>query len=113
MQELCFTFLNSNKSVRLLKSHIRGISFGRSNGAKGCQYSMNPFSSADMTVSYLSLYYPTFESIVLLGNMMMINNITGTHCHNVHGSAVDCIYSHERLVIPSSIVDANHPATMI
>ena len=50
------TFLNSYKSVVLLYDQRPGTFFGKSNGSMGCQYSMNPPSSADNTVSYLSLY---------------------------------------------------------
>lgn len=50
------TFLNSYKSVELLNDHMPGIFFGNSKGSVGCQNSTNPFSSAEITVSYRSLY---------------------------------------------------------
>lgn len=50
------TFLNSYRSVWFLYCHIPGTYFGCSNGSVGCQYSTNPASSAETTVSYRSLY---------------------------------------------------------
>jgi len=49
------TFLNSYKSVALLNDHMPGMLLGNPNGSAGFQYSTNPPSSADITVSYLSL----------------------------------------------------------
>lgn len=45
------TFLNSYKSVELLNDHMPGTFFGNSKGSMGCQNSINPFSSAEITVS--------------------------------------------------------------
>lgn len=51
------TFLNSYRSVWLLNDHNPETFLGSSNGSVGCQYSMKPASSAEMTVSNLSLYW--------------------------------------------------------
>lgn len=55
------TFLNSYKSVALLNSHMPLIPVGSSQGSVGCQYSRKPPSSAEMTVSYRSLYCESRE----------------------------------------------------
>lgn len=55
--DLGYTFLNSYKSVSLLYFHRLGTFFGSPKGSVGCQYSMNPPSSAEITVSYRSLYW--------------------------------------------------------
>lgn len=50
------TFLKSYRSVADLNSHMPATPVGASHGSVGCQYSMNPASSAETTVSYRSLY---------------------------------------------------------
>lgn len=49
------TFLNSYISVSLLNDHKPETFFGKTKGSIGCQNSKNPPSSADITVSYMSL----------------------------------------------------------
>lgn len=74
------TFLNSYRSVSLLYCHSFLRFLGRAKGSVGCQYSTNPPSSADITVSYLSLYWGKEVDDALRSRK--VKDIT--YCHDVN-----------------------------
>ena len=61
-KKMLVTFLNSYRSVSLLYFQSFETFLGNEKGSTGCQYSTKPPSSAEITVSYLSLYYKISSS---------------------------------------------------
>ena len=95
--------MNSYRSVSLLYFQSFGTFLGNEKGSAGCQYSTKPPSSAEITVSYLSLYYTKFIINVLF---LLDKGWERTHCHNMNGKTMYRGNCFQRRITSSAVVES-------
>jgi hypothetical protein len=94
------TFLNSYRSVSLLYFQSFGTFLGNEKGSVGCQYSTKPPSSAEITVSYLSLYYKNSSTFCFYWMK------DGTYRHNMNGKTMYRGNCFQRRITSSAVVES-------